>query len=195
LTKRQADLFPDRSDMPAGFGYREEVITPREEQDHVQRFAGLPFKPFEFHGHLGKRRIVSFGWRYDYSARTLRQSEEFPDWLSPLRERAAAVASLAAEDLQQVLVTEYAAGAGIGWHRDRPMFETVIAVSFLSPCLLRLRRQDGATWMRRAKVIEPRSAYCLRGPSRHDWEHSVPSVTSLRYSVTFRSFVDRRKGA
>jgi alkylated DNA repair dioxygenase AlkB len=187
----QAELFPDQ---PAGFGYHEEVITQREEEDHVRRFADLPFKPFEFHGHLGKRCVVVFGWRYDYAARTLSQSDDFPDWLSLLRERAAAVARLPAEELQQVLVTEYAAGAGIGWHRDRPMFETVIAVSFLSPCVLRLRRKDGASWRRRSKAIEPRSAYCLRGPARHDWEHSVPPVASLRYSVTFRNFADRSEG-
>jgi alkylated DNA repair dioxygenase AlkB len=192
--KPQADPFPDRSDTPAGFGYREEVITAGEEQDHVQRFAGLPFKLFEFNGHLGKRRVVALGWRYDYSARTLSESDDFPGWLLPLPERAAGVASLPAEELQQVLVTEYSPGAGIGWHRDRPTFETVIAASVLSPCLLRLRHKDGATWRRRSRVIEPRSAYCLRGPSRHDWEHSVPPVAVLRYSVTFRTFVDRSEG-
>ena len=108
----------------------------------------LPFKPFEFHGYLGKRRIVSFGWRYDYAGRALRASEPIPDFLEPLRQRAAAVAGLDVQHLQQALVTEYDTGVTIGWHRDKPMFEDVVALSFLSTCRLRLRRKHGARWER-----------------------------------------------
>src|SRR5438876_11917469 len=107
---------------PDGFRYRDDVLTAEEERAYVGQFEALPFKPFEFHGYLGKRRIVSFGWRYDYAGRTVRQSEPLPDFLLPLRERAAAVAGLACDRLQQVLVTEYAPGAPIGWHRDKPEF-------------------------------------------------------------------------
>jgi alkylated DNA repair dioxygenase AlkB len=150
----------------------------------------LPFKPFEFHGYLGKRQIVSFGWRYDYAGRTLRQSEPMPAFLLPLRERAAAVAGLEAGRLQQALVTEYEAGVTIGWHRDKPMFEDVVALSFHSPCRLRLRRRRGDGWQRWAMEIAPRSLYRLSGPARHDWEHSIPPVEAKRYSVTFRTLVE-----
>jgi alkylated DNA repair dioxygenase AlkB len=155
----------------------------------VRRLEGLSLNPFEFHGYLGKRRVKSFGWQYDYAGRALRPSEPMPDFLEPLRQRAAAVTGLDVRRLQQVLVTEYAAGVSIGWHRDKPMFEDVVALSFLSRCRLRLRRKHGARWQRWAAEIAPRSIYRLSGSARHEWEHSIPPVEGLRYSVTFRTFV------
>jgi alkylated DNA repair dioxygenase AlkB len=180
-------LFPTESEQPAGLVYREEAISPDEERDCVRFFETLPFKPFEFHGRLGKRRVVWFGWRYDYGGRKLRKSDPMPEALLPLRDRAAAVAGLPTKHLAQILVTEYEADAGIGWHRDKATFGDVIAVSFLSSCRLRLRRRHGNGWQRWSIDVAPRSAYVLRGPSRHDWEHSVPPVEALRYSVTFRT--------
>lgn len=185
----QADLFAAEPTLPAGFAYREDMISPGEEQALVERFAALPFKPFEFHGYLGKRRVVSFGWRYDYNDARLRDSDAIPAFLLPLRDRAAAFAGVPAESLRQILVTEYAPGAGIGWHHDRPMFEDVIAVSFLSPCILRFRRKRSDGWERASREVGARSAYLLRGPARREWQHSVPPVDRLRYSVTFRNFV------
>lgn len=148
----------------------------------------LPFKPFEFHGHLGNRHIVSFGWRYDYAGRALRESDAIPEFLFPLREIAATLASLVPESLQQALVTQYVPGAGIGWHRDKPMFKDVVAFSFLSSCLLRFRRRQGTGWKRASIAVQPGSAYLLRGSARREWEHSIPPVNGLRYSVTFRNF-------
>jgi alkylated DNA repair dioxygenase AlkB len=186
--RAQAELFGTIPDRPEGFAYRESVIAPEEEAELVARFAALPFQPFEFHGYLGKRRIVSFGWRYDYAGRTLRESAAIPDFLLPLRQKAAAFAGMTADGLKQILVTEYAPGAGIGWHRDKPMFEDVVAISFLAPCTLRFRRKGGVAWERRSLTVQPRSAYLLRGSARHAWQHSVPPVAELRYSVTFRNF-------
>jgi alkylated DNA repair dioxygenase AlkB len=184
----QADLFRAAPALPVGFAYREGVISLVEEQALVARLAALPFQPFEFHGYLGKRRIVSFGWRYDYAGGRLRQSDDLPPFLLPLRDAAAAFAGVPADRLQQILVTEYAPGAGIGWHRDRPMFEEIVAVSFLSPCTLRFRRKHGAGWERAAQEVRARSAYLLRGEARRGWYHSIPPVDRLRYSVTFRDF-------
>src|SRR5258708_34910446 len=142
----QSELFAPEPRLPGGFDYREALISPDEERALVERFASLPFQPFEFHGYLGKRRIVSFGWRYDYGERALRESAAIPPFLLPLRAAAAGFASLPAASLQQILVTEYAPGAGIGWHRDKKMFDDVVAVSFLSPCTLRFRRKEGTRW-------------------------------------------------
>jgi alkylated DNA repair dioxygenase AlkB len=189
----QESLFPaepSASAPVAGFAYWPDVFTGAQERDWLRAIEALPFKPFEFHGYLGKRRIVSFGWRYDYSGRALRPSTPMPDFLEPLRQRAAAVARLDVASLQQALVTEYDAGVTIGWHRDKPMFEEVIALSFLSPCRLRLRRRQGDGWGRWATEIAPRSLYRLSGPARRDWEHSIPPVEAKRYSVTFRTFVE-----
>lgn len=192
----QQSLFlaePSASAPVPGFAYWADAFTAAEERAWLQAVEALPFKPFEFHGYLGKRRIVSFGWRYDYSGRALRPSTPMPDFLTPLRQRAAAVAGLEAARLQQALVTEYDAGVTIGWHRDKPMFEDVVALSFLSPCRLRLRRKRGTRWERWATTIAPRSLYRLSGPARHEWEHSIPPVESKRYSVTFRTFVEGRR--
>src|SRR5258708_21770884 len=175
---RQGELFAP-APRPEGFAYREEVISPDEERALAERFALLPLAPFAFHGFLGRRRIVSFGWRYDYAGRTLRPSEEIPGLLMPLRERAAEFAGVPAQSLQQVLVTEYAPGAAIGWHRDKPMFEDVVAVSFLAPCTLRLRRRHDEGWERRSIKLMPRSAYLLRGPSRRGWAQSLAPLGGL----------------
>ena len=185
----EPELFANAPSRVEGFAYWPDVVSADEEHAWVQRLAALPLKPFEFHGYLGKRRVVSFGWRYDYAGRALRASEPMPDFLLPLRGRAAQVAGLDEERLQQALVTEYEAGVTIGWHRDKPMFEEVVALSFLSPCRLRLRRRHGTGWQRWATEIAPRSLYRLSGPARHHWEHSIPPVPALRYSVTFRTFV------
>jgi alkylated DNA repair dioxygenase AlkB len=107
--------------------------------------------------------------------------------------RAAAFAGVAPDHLAQALVTEYDAGAAIGWHRDKAVFGDVVGLSLLAPCTFRLRRAaPGGGWERRALVAEPRSAYLLRGPARAEWEHSIPAVPALRYSVTFRSLRARR---
>jgi alkylated DNA repair dioxygenase AlkB len=174
---------------PRGFAYHAAAFSEAEERAWLEMLRPLPFKPFEFHGYLGKRQIVSFGWRYDYAGRRLRKSEPMPAFLLPLRERAAAVAGLDATKLQQALVTEYDAGVTIGWHRDKPIFEDVVALSFLSPCRLRLRCRGREGWQRWSMEVAPRSIYRLSGPARHDWEHSIPPVEAKRYSLTFRTFV------
>lgn len=190
LTK-QRDLFEAADELPEGMRYTPEVITGDEEQALVGELALQPFKEFEFHGFLGKRRTVSYGWHYDFSGGGLKEAGEMPAFLLPLRERAAAAAGLSPSALAHVLLIEYAPGAGIGWHRDRPQFGDVIGISLLAPCTFRLRRKHGATWQRRSIIAAPRSAYLLRGPSRTQWEHSIPPLATLRYSVTFRTLAER----
>jgi alkylated DNA repair dioxygenase AlkB len=147
----------------------------------------LDFKPFEFHGYLGNRRVVPFGLHYDVTGGGVRTAQEIPAFLLPLREKAAAFAGLPAGELEHVLLAEYPPGAGIGWHRDRPVFRDVIGVSFASACRFRLRRKHETSWERAALFLEPRSIYLLRGAARYQWQHSIPPGERLRYSVTFRS--------
>lgn len=172
---------------PEGFLYQPDVLPAAEERELVERIRELPLKEFEFHGYVGKRRVLSYGWHYDFAERTLRETDEIPDFLRPLRDRAAAFAGVAPQDLPHALVTEYGPGAAIGWHRDKGVFGDVIGVSLLSACVFRLRRKAGAKWERYSLTAEPRSAYLMRGPSRTEWEHSIPAVDDLRYSITFRT--------
>ena len=187
-TTSQFDFFGGAPNLPEGFRYRPGLIGPADEAALLARVRGLPFRDFEFHGYTGKRRVVSFGWHYDFSARHLRKADDIPEYLLELRASAAAFAGLEPGELQHVLVTEYGPGAGIGWHRDKAVFGEVVGVSLLAPCVLRLRRAAGEKKWERAKVeAEPRSAYLLSGPARSSWEHSIPPVGALRYSITFRN--------
>ena len=184
---QQTDLFAASLALPAGLTYAPGLIDEAQEQALVRRFAGLEFRAFEFCGFLGKRRVVSFGTRYDFAAARLQPAPPVPGWLRPLRAGVAAFAGMEEAAFEHAMITEYAPGAPIGWHRDRPEFEVVAGVSLLSPCTFRLRRRSGAGWERRSFVAEPRSAYVLSGPARREWEHSIPPVEALRYSVTFRT--------
>ena len=185
------DLFGDN--LPEGFHYQNDLITSAEEHQLIDEIEHLPFRAFEFHGFTGKRRVVSFGWRYDFNGGGLTKTEDIPEFLLSIRGKAARFANIQSEALQQVLVTEYAPGAAIGWHKDRAVFGDVVGVSLVSPCTFRLRCKVGTRWDRRNLTAKPRSVYLLRGPSRNEWEHSIPAVDQLRYSLTFRNI--RENGA
>jgi alkylated DNA repair dioxygenase AlkB len=187
MTPDQLPLFDTGLDLPHGFNYLPEVLSPEAEQSLLEQVRKLPFQDFDFQGYRGKRRVLSYGWHYDFNERKLRKAEELPPFLLPLRELAAAFAERAVEQFPHVLITEYGVGAGIGWHRDKGVFGEVVGISLLSPCLFRLRRKVGSRWERVSLRLEPRSAYLLRGPARSDWEHGIPEAETPRYSITFRS--------
>lgn len=183
----QGELFastPPR--LPEGFRYAANIVPEHLQSDLLRQIPDLPFKPFDFHGFEGKRRVVSYGWKYDFESQRLRRGEDIPSLLLPLRDVAAGFFGIEPGQLQQALVTEYAPGAPIGWHRDKDVFGRVVGVSLLSPCIFRLRRRAGRTWERASVIAEPGSAYLLSGPARTEWEHSIPPVEQLRYSITFR---------
>ena len=172
---------------PSGFLYQKNIVSLDEEAELVGHVKKLPLKEFEFQGYLAKRRTTSFGWHYKFGKETLEPASPIPDFLLSLRERAAALAGASPEDLPHVLITEYSPGTPIGWHRDKAVFEDVIGVSLLSRCLFRLRRKTPDGWERYTQILDPRSCYILRAEARTDWEHSIPEVDALRYSITFRS--------
>jgi len=188
MNQIQPDLFQASPALPEGFRYWPDFLSAHEERNLVERFATLPFKEFEFRGYRGIRRVLSFGWQYDFNQMELQRTDDMPAFLLPLRERAARFANLEASDLQHVLLTEYAPGAGIGWHKDKPVFAEVVGISLGSPCAFRFRRKSGRTWEGASMVAAPRSAYLLQGPSCTEWEHSIPALDRLRYSITFRNF-------
>ena len=187
----QMDLFAGPAapepGLPEGFRYAADVITAKDEADLLLHIRELPFREFEFHGYTGKRRVVSFGWKYDFSGRRLLKVDDIPDFLLALRASAARFAGMPPDAFQHALVTEYRPGAAIGWHRDKAEFGEIIGISLLASCVFRLRRTVSDGWERVNIVADPRSAYLLSGPSRSEWEHSIPGVNALRYSVTFRN--------
>ena len=187
MCSRQLSLLEPLPLLPDGLEYRAELVSPEEEAELLKRLCELDFREYEFHGHFGKRRVVSFGLHYGTNESTARNTEDIPGFLLSLRQKAAEFARLAPSELQQALVTEYTPGAGIGWHRDRPAYRDVIGVSFRSPCRFLFRRKRSSSWERASLIVEPRSIYLLRGPARTEWQHSIPPAERLRYSVTFRS--------
>ncbi|MDR6533737.1 alkylated DNA repair dioxygenase AlkB [Caulobacter rhizosphaerae] len=187
MDPRQASLFDDPAPGPPGFAYRPEVIDRDEEAALAEALAGLDLRAFEMRGYVARRRVASFGRRYEGAGPGLEDGPPIPDFLLALRRKAATFAGLTPDELVHALINEYPPGAPIGWHRDRPAFGRVVGFSLLSPCVMRFRRPREARWERRSLTLEPRSAYGLAGEARSVWEHSIPQVAALRYSITFRT--------
>ncbi|MFW2828518.1 alpha-ketoglutarate-dependent dioxygenase AlkB [Sphingomonas sp. ID0503] len=179
------DLF--NAPVPPGLSSRNEMISAEEEKVLMAAIDSLDLQPFVFQQWTGKRLTHSFGLNYDLQSGALARAEPIPDWLLDVRERMAAFAGLAADDLVQALLLRYDIGAGIGWHRDRPIYEHVVGLSLGAPATLRFRKRRAERWSRASTPLEPRGAYHLCGEARHNWEHSVVEMDRTRYSIAFRS--------
>ncbi len=179
------------SEEPEGIVYRPELLTVEEESGLLRELESLRFDPIVLHGQAAKRSGRHYGLDYDYESRTPKPGETVPDWLLPVRARAAGLGGHDPEELVEILVQRYPPGATIGWHRDAPAFGTVIGVSLGGSS--RLRFQRGKRERRRVweVLLEPRSGYVLTGEARRSWEHSIPPTKELRYSITFRTLRSR----
>jgi alkylated DNA repair dioxygenase AlkB len=174
-----------------GLRYEDALIDAAEERALTERLGGIDLAPFRFHGWLGNRKTQSFGWRYDFEDASFAPAEPLPDWLDPLRRKAAAFAGLAPDAFVHVLLARYDPGAGIGWHRDRDVFEQVVGVSLATPATLRFRKRTPTGFSRARVELAPRSAYLLAGEARHEWEHSIVPGQQLRFSITFRTLSEK----
>jgi alkylated DNA repair dioxygenase AlkB len=174
-----------------GLELQDDFVSEAEERALVAEIDRLGLSPFRFQGWTGKRLTRSFGWRYDFDDASFTQAEPIPDWLVPIRMRAAAFARLAPEDFAHALVIRYDPGAGIGWHRDRPQFDKVVGVSLGAPTAMRFRQRTDSGFRRATVELQPRSAYLLTGEVRERWEHSIAAHEELRFSITFRSLSER----
>lgn len=189
---RSPGLFDASPRLPDGFLYRPGFVSGEEERALLDGLAGVELGEVRMHGVVARRRVAQFGWRYTFDSRSLEPGRELPDFLAFLQQRVAAVARVEASELSEVLVTEYTPGATIGWHRDAPPFGIVAGVSLAAPCRLRFRRERDDGWDRTEVRLEPRSLYVLSGFARTEWQHSIPPVEQLRYSITFRTLRRRR---
>jgi alkylated DNA repair dioxygenase AlkB len=192
----QIDLFDASLPLPEGLVCAKDFITPGEEADLLATFNGLAFAEARYKDWTARRRVVSYGSRYDFGENTLQEAPPMPEFLHPLRQRAADWVGIAAEDFGDALIAEYRAGTQLGWHRDVPQFERVIGISLAGRCRMRFRpyppgddRRDGVFDL----TLEPRSAYVLQREIRWRWQHMIPPTPELRYSITFRTRADRRR--
>jgi alkylated DNA repair protein (DNA oxidative demethylase) len=189
LIAPQPDLFGEP--RLAGLSQAGAFVTPEEEQMLIASIEAAELAPFRFHGWLGKRLTASYGWRYDFDDASFAPAEAIPDWLLPLRVKAARFACREPGELVQALLIRYDPGAGIGWHRDRPVFEHVLGISLGAPATMRFRRRRRGAFDRASVFLAPRSIYHLTGEARHQWEHSIPAMEATRWSITFRSLSEK----
>ena len=185
-----ADLFGGHR-LP-GLSEARDFLTKEEESDLIGRIEAADLAPFRFQQWEGKRRTRSYGWSYDFQTGAFTRAEPFPAWLNPIAERAARFVGVAPDAIAQALLISYGPGAGIGWHRDRPVFDHVIGISLGAAALMRFRRRNGTKFDRFALPLAARSIYHLSDEVRHDWEHSIRPMDAPRWSITFRTL---RKGS
>jgi len=172
---------------PDGFRYEADLITVAEETALLDQIRQLDFHAVEMRGVVARRRVIQYGWKYGFDRSRLAPGPDIPPFLLTCRDRAAAFAGVETGSLSEALLTEYQPGAPIGWHRDAPGFELIVGISLLSPCRFRFRRGSERGSERVSITLEPRSGYVLSGAARSEWQHSIPEVSELRYSITFRT--------
>jgi alkylated DNA repair protein (DNA oxidative demethylase) len=184
------DLF----EAPAipGLNTQYDVINLAEEAELIRRIDSIGLSPFRFQQWTGKRLTRSFGWSYDFETGSFERADPIPSWLEPLKARAAHAFGIKADELVQALLIRYDRGAGIGWHKDRPVFGDVIGLSLGAPATMRFRRRANAKFERVSAPLAPRSLYRLTGEVRHGWEHSIAAMDETRWSITFRSLANNQ---
>jgi alkylated DNA repair dioxygenase AlkB len=178
-------------DAPPGFSYREDFVSEAEETSLLEEISRVAFSAFEMRGVVARRRVAFFGESYDRA-----EARPLPQFLLAFRARVAAWASVEPDAFAMSLINEYPPGAPIGWHRDAPQYDIVAGISLLSECRMKFRPyrvpDEAARPSPRRSTNEialaRRSAYVMTGDSRAGYEHHIPAVASLRYSVTFRTF-------
>ena len=189
----QNTLFPSIHDgFARGYAYEPEFLSAADEKALIGEIERLSLAQAEYKGFRANRRIMSYGGRYDFSAQQLRSAEPIAAFLLPLRAKAAAWAGCPADDFTHALIAQYPPGSRLGWHRDVPDFELIVGISLGSACRMRFRHYPPRFRERSIALdIEPRSIYRLQHEARWEWQHSVPPVPDLRYSITYRSLRKR----
>ena len=186
-----ASLFDP--DLPTGFHYRDDFITREAEAALIDAISSIEFSEFEMRGVVARRRVAFFGRSYDAVPGP---EKPIPEFLFDVRDRLAAWAEVAPAAFAMALINEYREAAPIGWHRDAPQYDIVAGLSLVSACRMKLRpyvtpRDVPKLSSPRKTTHEiellPRSAYLITGAARQAYEHSIPPVESLRYSITFRT--------
>ena len=190
IAELQSSLFGDAPSGPAGLVYEPAFLSLQEERSLLEHIAALPFHGASYKEWTARRRVVSFGGRFDFDRNVLVEAAPLPDFLHPLRERVAQWCRVQPREFQHALVSEYSVGTPLGWHRDAPCFEMVAGISLAGVARMRWRPYPPRAGTARATFaldLPQRSAYIMRGPARWDWQHAVSPTRMLRYSITFRT--------
>jgi alkylated DNA repair dioxygenase AlkB len=182
------------SSPPEGLTYVPDFLTEAEQAELLTTVENIRYYDFVMNGVAAKRKIHHYGFGYEFYSTIVHEVEPFPDWLAQIRDRAAPLVGIPAEQLEQALVAQYFPGAGIGWHRDAPAFgPSVVGISLVSDDVMRFRRTLKESFEIYKQPLQARSLYVLSGPARSVWQHSLAPVKQLRYSITFRTVRDKFK--
>ncbi|MBV9505365.1 MAG: alpha-ketoglutarate-dependent dioxygenase AlkB [Acidobacteriia bacterium] len=187
------DLFRNTAPRIPGLRVKFDVISESQERELIAEIDEIDMPHFQFQAWVSKRRARSFGWLYDFRDAAFGPTDPIPPFLLPLKTTAAGFAGLPVDDIVQVSLIKYEAGAGIGWHRDRPELDAVIGVSLGAEATMRFRRRTEAGFERASVDLPPRSIYLLDGEVRYEWEHSIAPMTATRWSITFRGLSEKGK--
>jgi alkylated DNA repair dioxygenase AlkB len=186
-------LWAETAKVPDGFLYREDFITVAEEQGLIREIRRLTLAPFQYYQFSGKRQTTSFGWQYQFGTNAIAQAPDIPAFLLPIRDRVGSLFKIDPHALVQVSIIEYPVGAPIGWHRDVPYFGIVAGISLGATCRMRFRKYQNkrSKNSNRKDILSielgARSVYLMSGASREIWQHSIPPVKDLRYSIMMRT--------
>lgn len=188
----QSQLFGTADLLPPGLVFAADFISEQDQAALLAVAAALPLRQARYKEYTARRRVYAYGSRFDFDAYKLRPRAigELPAPLAALREQLAPWAGVQVADFIHVMISEYTPGTPLGWHRDAPDYEVIVGVSLGSPARLRFRPWAQALANKDNIValdLAPRSAYLMRGVARWGWQHSVPPVPGLRYSVTMRT--------
>jgi alkylated DNA repair dioxygenase AlkB len=176
--------------MVPGLEYFADFLHATESAHLLATIAGLPLAAAQYKQFTARRRVLHFGGRYDFSDHELLPSAPLPEFLLPVRARIGQVAGIEPQLFTHAMIAEYTAGVQLGWHRDVPDFELVAGISLSSTARMQFRPYPPKDLSRKQyfnALLEPGSLYILRGPARWEWQHRVPPVPQLRYSITFRT--------
>jgi alkylated DNA repair dioxygenase AlkB len=180
----QPGLFDDLpAALPDGAAYEDDFLSRDEEAALLARIQALPLQEAKYKEYTARRRVASYGGVFDYDTMELKPAGELPADFHWLRERAARWLGVEPGDFVHALIAEYRPGTPLGWHRDVPQFECVVGISLAAATRLRFRPYPPEVNVE----LQPRSIYKLTGPARWAWQHSVPPVEALRYSITLRT--------
>jgi alkylated DNA repair dioxygenase AlkB len=190
---RDLSLFEVSAKVPDGFIYHRNFISEAEEHELIREIQQLHLTPFKYYQFTGKRRTASFGWQYEFGTSEITTAQDMPAFLLPIRTRAGSLFNIDPSSLIQTSIIEYSTGSPIGWHRDIPQFGVVVGISLGAACRMRFRKYNRA----RSKSLkadeilsielQPRSIYLMSEASREIWQHSIPPVKALRYSIMMRT--------
>jgi alkylated DNA repair dioxygenase AlkB len=190
---RDPSLFEVSARVPDGFIYRQNFIPEAEEHELIHEIEELHLTPFEYYQFTGKRRTASFGWQYEFGKSEITTAPDMPAFLLPVRTRAGKLFGIEPNSLIQTSIIEYSTGSPIGWHRDIPHFGVVVGISLGAACRMRFRKYNGGRSknLNRDEILSielrSRSIYLMSGASREIWQHSIPPVKQLRYSIMMRT--------